>query len=671
MATTLFHWTLHPWAIYAVVGLAIAYGTYRRGRRQLISAAFIPLIGEKAANGPVGKLIDVLAIFATLFGSATSLGLGALQIAGGFQELGWVTTLSSGLLVGIIVALMIAFVVSAVSGVERGIQWLSNINMGMAALILLFLLVVGPTVYILDMIPTSLGAYLQDFFTMSGRTEASGGEDVGGWLTSWTIFYWAWWISWTPFVGMFIGKISRGRTIRQFVSGVILVPSVVSLVWFAILGGTAINLQSGGVDIYGDGSQEGMLYGLLAQFPWATVISVIVAVLVAIFFITGADSASIVMGTLSQRGANVPHRGITVFWGVLMAAVAAITLVASGGESTGLDGLQRMTILVAAPWTVVMLLMCVSLIKDLQRDPKVIRSHKARRWSPPPWSPVPASTTATSSWSPPRPRSARPRRTTRGRTRTTGRPPRAPAPDPTGRTDPGPAGRPVPDRTDAAALAGAAASGVTGSPSLPERCPPRGGHREAAAPGRARRWRRCRAASPGRRSSRPLRLQPLGQVPAVEGGEQQGEAGQDVVAVGVGEPAEQVGDEHAGRLRLGPPPLRPRRVGQHQPQPVGGHVQLPGVLRVALVPPAEGRRGVAVDLVGEPFQVPQLGAELLLFERVAGAHRSRLLTSSMSASSAPTRTSTPPILMSGSSTIPSARSRRASSASARPWSATE
>jgi len=378
LATTLFHWTLHPWAIYAVVGLAIAYGTYRRGRRQLISAAFIPLIGEKAANGPVGKLIDVLAIFATLFGSATSLGLGALQIAGGFQELGWVTTLSSGLLVGIIVALMIAFVVSAVSGVARGIQWLSNINMGMAALILLFLLVVGPTVYILDMIPTSLGAYLQDFFTMSGRTEASGGEDVGGWLTSWTIFYWAWWISWTPFVGMFIGKISRGRTIRQFVSGVILVPSVVSLVWFAILGGTAINLQSGGVDIYGDGSQEGMLYGLLAQFPWATVISVIVAVLVAIFFITGADSASIVMGTLSQRGANVPHRGITVFWGVLMAAVAAITLVASGGESTGLDGLQRMTILVAAPWTVVMLLMCVSLIKDLQRDPKVIRSHKAR-----------------------------------------------------------------------------------------------------------------------------------------------------------------------------------------------------------------------------------------------------------------------------------------------------
>lgn len=378
MATTMFHWTLHPWAIYAVFGLAIAYGTYRRGRRQLISAAFIPLIGEKAANGPLGKLIDVLAIFATLFGSATSLGLGALQIAGGFQQIGWVSTLSIGLLGGIIAALMVAFVASAVSGIDKGIQWLANINMGMAALLLLFILVAGPTVYILDMIPTSLGAYFRDFFDMAGRTEASAGENVGGWLTDWTIFYWAWWISWTPFVGMFIGKISRGRTIRQFVTGVILVPSAVSLIWFSILGGTAIDLQTNGVDIYGDGSsQEGMLYGLLAEFPMAAVVSVIVAILVAIFFVTGADAASIVMGTLSQRGANDPNKYITVFWGVVMAAVALIMMMAGGGESTALDGLQRLTILVAAPWTIVMLMMCAALIKDLRRDPMIIRSHKA------------------------------------------------------------------------------------------------------------------------------------------------------------------------------------------------------------------------------------------------------------------------------------------------------
>ncbi|PSK90915.1 choline/carnitine/betaine transport [Murinocardiopsis flavida] len=376
MATTLFHWTLHPWAIYAVVGLAIAYGTYRRGRRQLISAAFIPIIGEKAANGPLGKLIDILAIFATLFGSACSLGLGALQIAGGFQQLGWVSTLGISLLVGIIAALMVAFVASAVSGIDKGIQWLSNINMGMAALLLLFLLIVGPTVYILDMIPTALGNYFQDFFSMAARTEASGGEGISGFLTSWTVFYWAWWISWTPFVGMFIGKISRGRTIRQFVAGVILVPSVVSLVWFAILGGTAIDLQTKGVDIYGDGSsQEGMLYGLLANFPMAGFVSAVVAVLVAIFFVTGADSASIVMGTLSQRGANEPNKFITIFWGVVMAAVAAIMMVA--GQQDALDGLQRLTILVAAPWTLVMLVLCAALIKDLRRDPLIIRGYKA------------------------------------------------------------------------------------------------------------------------------------------------------------------------------------------------------------------------------------------------------------------------------------------------------
>nr|WP_285758767.1 BCCT family transporter [Nocardiopsis ansamitocini] len=387
MATTLFHWSLHPWAIYAVVGLAVAYGTYRRGRRQLISAAFIPLIGEKAANGPIGKMIDVLAIFATLFGSACSLGLGALQIAGGFQHLGWVGTISTGLLIGIISALMVAFLLSAVSGVEKGIQWLSNINMGMAGILLLFLLAVGPTVYILDLIPTALGTYFQDFFSMAARTDAIDAvnvpapppeESASAWLSSWTVFYWAWWISWTPFVGLFIGKISRGRTIRQFVAGVILAPSAVSLVWFAVLGGSAIDLQASGTDIMGLGAAEAQLYGMLEYFPWGTAVSVLVAVLVAIFFVTGADSASIVMGTLSQRGANDPQRMMTVFWGVLIAAVAAIMLVVGGQDGNALEGLQKITILVAAPWTVVMLLLCVALIKDVQRDPLIVRSHKAR-----------------------------------------------------------------------------------------------------------------------------------------------------------------------------------------------------------------------------------------------------------------------------------------------------
>lgn len=243
MATTLFHWTLHPWAIYAVVGLAIAYSTFRRRRRQTVSAVFTPLIGEKHANGAGGRVIDVLAIIATVFGSAASLGLGALQIGSGIEKLNWLEKVGTGLLVSIIAVLTVAFVASAVSGVEKGIQWLSNTNMVLALILAVFVFVAGPTVLVLDLLPTSVFSYLGDLPEMAGRTDISGGEGVADWLGSWTVFYWAWWISWTPFVGMFIARISRGRTIRQFIGGVILVPSAVSLVWFAVFGGSAMRLQ--------------------------------------------------------------------------------------------------------------------------------------------------------------------------------------------------------------------------------------------------------------------------------------------------------------------------------------------------------------------------------------------------------------------------------------------
>src|SRR6476469_10709751 len=222
MATTLFHWTLHPWAIYAVVGLAIAYGVYRKGRLQLISAAFEPLLGKRA-NGPAGKVIDMLAIFATLFGSAASLGLGALQIGSGLTIVAGIGKTGNMVLVAIIAVLTVCFVLSAVSGVAKGIQWLSNINMVLALAPALFVFVVGPTVFILNLVPTSLGSYIQDLAMMSARTGAAGGDSMKTWLSGWTIFYWAWWVSWTPFVGMFIARISRGRTIRQFVTGVLLV----------------------------------------------------------------------------------------------------------------------------------------------------------------------------------------------------------------------------------------------------------------------------------------------------------------------------------------------------------------------------------------------------------------------------------------------------------------
>ncbi|MFF0447983.1 BCCT family transporter [Streptomyces sp. NPDC004609] len=374
MATTLFHWTFHPWGIYSVVGLAIAYSTFRRRRRQTISAVFEPLIGRKRCQGGTGRFIDILAIFATLFGSAASLGLGALQIGSGFTELGWLDTVGTGLLVTIIAVLTAAFVLSAVSGVEKGIQWLSNINMVLALLLAFFVFVAGPTIIVLDLLPTSIAAYFENLPQLAGRTEATGGRGVAKWLGSWTVFYWAWWISWTPFVGMFIARISRGRTIRQFVGGVILVPSTVSLVWFSIFGGTAMKLQEH-ERLSQEATPEGQLFAVLQQFPIASVMSVLVMILVGIFFVSGADAASVVMGTLSQHGAFHPNRLVVVFWGALTGAVAAIMLLVGNGEGDALAGLQNLTILVAAPFVVVMLGMCVALMRDLRRDPLIVRGE--------------------------------------------------------------------------------------------------------------------------------------------------------------------------------------------------------------------------------------------------------------------------------------------------------
>jgi len=375
MATTLFHWTLHPWAIYAVVGLAIAYSTFRRGRRQLISSAFAPLLGERHTEGGFGKLVDILAIFATLFGSAASLGLGALQIGAGLQ-LNGVPAVGEVLLVGIIVVLTIAFVCSAVTGIANGIQWLSNINMVLAGVLALVVFVAGPTILILNLIPTAIGDYFGDLADMAARTAATGGDGTAEWLAGWTVFYWAWWISWTPFVGMFIARISRGRSIKQFVVGVLLIPSAVSLLWFAIFGGAAINLQRSGTDLAAQ-STEGQLFGLLNSMPLGAVLSIIAMILVAIFFVSGADAASIVMGTLSQKGTIEPQRWIVVFWGVVMGAIAAIMLIIGAGKGDALTGIQNITIIMAAPFALVMVALCIALAKDLHDDPLMRRDRRA------------------------------------------------------------------------------------------------------------------------------------------------------------------------------------------------------------------------------------------------------------------------------------------------------
>ena len=372
MEYSYFHWALHPWAIYAIVGLALAYFCFRKGMPNLISTAFYPLLGDRV-YGPAGKTIDILAIFATLFGSATSLGLGALQINQGLNVLFGVGGKNSvGMAIVVIAVLTLCFILSAISGVHRGIQWLANTNMVLAVFLLLFLFVLGPTVFILDTFVQSIGGYLANIIPMSFRT-ASYGDSA--FVSGWTVFYWAWWISWAPFVGTFIARISRGRTIREFVVGVILVPSVVSFVWFAVLGGTAIDLQlSGAADIAGPvaaGNQPGALFLTLEQFPLFWLTALIVVILVALFFISGADAASVVMGMLSSRGNLHPKAWNIIMWGAFTGAAAAICLLAGaiqGSVSAAITALQSVAIASAAPFVLVLIGLCFSIMRALREE---------------------------------------------------------------------------------------------------------------------------------------------------------------------------------------------------------------------------------------------------------------------------------------------------------------
>ena len=372
MEYTFFHWGLHPWAIYAVIGLSIAYFAYRKGYGNLISGTFRPLIGDAAGRVP-GKAIDVVAIFATLFGSATSLGLGALQITGGLDNVFDGSGKSVGLALAVIWVLTACFVVSAVTGIEKGVQFLSNANAVAAVVLVLFLFVVGPTVFMLSTFTEGVGVYLTQLPTMSGRTGAFD-ADQATWLNGWTIFYWAWWISWTPFVGMFIARISKGRTIRQFVAYVIVVPSLVSFVWFSIMGGAAFDLQlNQGVALGKTLAEEGtesILFTVLRDYPLSSITVVLAIFLIAIFFITGADSASIVMGMLSQHGEEEPKRWLVIFWGVAQGAVASV-LLWSGGDDlrAGLTALQNLVIIVGSVFMLVIITMCVSLMKALRAEP--------------------------------------------------------------------------------------------------------------------------------------------------------------------------------------------------------------------------------------------------------------------------------------------------------------
>ncbi|MGZ0712743.1 BCCT family transporter (plasmid) [Coraliomargarita sp. W4R53] len=374
LAQSILHWGPMAWSFYALVGGAIAYAAYRRGRRPLISAIFQPIFGDRT-DGWIGAVIDVFAIIVTLFGTGVTLGMGTLQIASGVEYVTGIGPLGNGALIVIITVLTAAFVVSAVSGIKRGIRALSNINMVIAAFIGLFILIAGPTLFLLNLIPASVAAFINDLWVMLMRNPMQG-DEAAAFMSGWTNYYWAWWISWTPFVGMFIAKISRGRTLRQFVTVVILVPSAVCVVWFGILGGTAMLFESEGLGISEAGGTQATLFAVLSNLPFSAVLSVLAMLSIVLFFVTSADSAAIVMASMSQRGKPEPSTWVTITWGLLLGA-AALALLLAGGE-TALSGLQSIMVVTALPFAIIVIGIMFAWWKELRTDPYMLRRRYAR-----------------------------------------------------------------------------------------------------------------------------------------------------------------------------------------------------------------------------------------------------------------------------------------------------
>ncbi|CAI8892051.1 Glycine betaine transporter OpuD [Brevibacillus sp. IT-7CA2] len=364
-----FHWGLHPWGIYALIALALAYFQFRKGAKGLISSTFGPLLGERI-HGPIGKGIDILAVIATAFGVATSLGLGTLQINGGLSHLFGLPSNTTVQIV-IISIITVLFLLSATTGLDRGIKYLSNTNLALALLLLLLTLVLGPTSFIFDAFTSTLGSYLNNLISMSLRLTPF---TQGTWVANWTLFYWSWWIAWAPFVGMFIARVSKGRTIKEFVICVMLVPSLLSFIWFSVFGGTALHLEIFDQAAIGAAVQRDIstaLFLALEQLPMGYILAVVAILLIITFFITSADSAIFVLGMLSSDGNLDPSNRVKITWGVLQSAIAIVLLL-----SGGLEGLQTASIVAALPFTVIMVLMCFSLVMALQEEDRIAKKKR-------------------------------------------------------------------------------------------------------------------------------------------------------------------------------------------------------------------------------------------------------------------------------------------------------
>ena len=379
MATTFLHWGFQPWAIYVIVGLSLALAIHRRGRPLSVRWGLEPLFGEKRVKGAFGNVIDVIALVGTVFGVSTSLGLGVNQITAGMAHMGWVDESNPWIKFVLIAAVTACVLWSVLTGVSKGMKWLSNTNLVLAGGLVLFLLIVGPTQFLLKEFVQSIGYYLQNYLGLSMNTSAFQGEAGEAWQAGWSTFYWGWWIAWSPFVGVFIARISRGRTVREFILGVMGVPATITFLWFAVLGGNAIYREIHETPDYNsiigaDGAidSNAALFQMLAQIPGSAMLIVGAMLLSAIFFITSSDSGSLVMAMLATGGDSEPRSWIRAFFAVATSVLAAALLLAGG-----LEALQAASISVALPFSFVMVLLAIATWKYLGDN--VRRNEKLRR----------------------------------------------------------------------------------------------------------------------------------------------------------------------------------------------------------------------------------------------------------------------------------------------------
>ncbi|MDT3994022.1 BCCT family transporter [Mammaliicoccus sp. H-M34] len=366
MRSTFLHWGFHAWAIYGVVALALAYSQFRKGEPGLLSKTLRPILGNKV-DGPIGVIIDVLSVFATVVGVAVSLGMGALQINGGLEYLFGVP--NNIVIQGIIIVIVtILFLMSAWSGLSKGIQYLSNLNIILASLLLIVTLIIGPTILILNMFTSSTGALL-DTFLFNSFDVAPLNPQKGEWLNTWTLYYWGWWMSWSPFVGIFIARVSKGRSIREFISGVMLVPTIISFIWFSVFGVTGIEVGKSTPKVF-EMTTETQLFGVFNELPMGAILSVIALALICTFFVTSADSATFVLGMQTTYGSLEPSGTVKIVWGIAQSLIAFILLL-SGGD-TGLGALQSAAIISAFPFSFIIIMMIVAFYKDANQERKYL-----------------------------------------------------------------------------------------------------------------------------------------------------------------------------------------------------------------------------------------------------------------------------------------------------------